>query len=42
MSKHGIREIEIRTINCVKDFQTEGFGRVNLMGGKIILGKQLF
>jgi len=34
MSKHFIREIEIKNYKLFKDFKAEGFGRVNLIGGK--------
>jgi AAA15 family ATPase/GTPase len=39
MSKHFIREIEIKNYKLFKDFKAEGFGRVNLIGGKNNVGK---
>ena len=45
MSKNGehfIREIEIKNYKLFKDFKAEGFGRVNLIGGKNNVGKTAF
>ena len=42
MSKHFIREIEIKNFKCFEDFKAEGFGRVNLIGGKNNVGKTAF
>ena len=42
MSKHFIKEIEIRNYKCFKDFKAEGFSRVNLIGGKNNVGKTAF
>jgi AAA15 family ATPase/GTPase len=42
MSEHFIREIEIKNFKCFKDFRAEGFGRVNLIGGKNNIGKTAF
>ncbi len=42
MSEHFIREIEIKNFKCFKDFKAEGFGRVNLIGGKNNVGKTAF
>jgi len=45
MSKYGehfIREIEIKNYKLFKDFKAEGFGRVNLIGGKNNVGKTAF
>ena len=39
MSEHFIREIEIKNFKCFEDFKAEGFGRVNLIGGKNNVGK---
>jgi AAA15 family ATPase/GTPase len=39
MSEHFIREIEIQNFKCFEDFKAEGFGRVNLIGGKNNVGK---
>jgi len=40
--KHFIRDIEIKNFKCFKDFKAEGFGRVNLIGGKNNVGKTAF
>lgn len=42
MNKHFIKEIEIKNFKCFKDFKAEGFGRVNLIGGKNNVGKTAF
>jgi AAA15 family ATPase/GTPase len=39
MSKHFIKDIEIKNFKCFEDFRAEGFGRVNLIGGKNNVGK---
>ena len=40
--KHFIKNIEIKNFKCFKDFKAEGFGRVNLIGGKNNVGKTAF
>ena len=40
--KHFIQEIEIKNFKCFEDFKAEGFGRVNLIGGKNNVGKTAF
>jgi len=42
MSEHFIGEIEIKNYKLFKDFKAEGFGRVNLIGGKNNVGKTAF
>jgi AAA15 family ATPase/GTPase len=42
MSEHFIREIEIKNFKCFENFKAEGFGRVNLIGGKNNVGKTAF
>jgi len=42
MSKHFIKNIEIKNFKCFEDFKAEGFGRVNLIGGKNNVGKTAF
>jgi len=42
MSEHFIKEIEIKNFKCFEDFKAEGFGRVNLIGGKNNVGKTAF
>ena len=42
MSEHFIRNIEIKNYKCFEDFKAEGFGRVNLIGGKNNVGKTAF
>jgi len=42
MSEHFIKEIEIKNYKCFNDFKAEGFGRVNLIGGKNNVGKTAF
>jgi AAA15 family ATPase/GTPase len=42
MSKHFIKDIEIKNFKCFEDFRAEGFGRVNLIGGKNNVGKTAF
>ena len=41
-NKHFIKNIEIKNFKCFKDFKAEGFGRVNLIGGKNNVGKTAF
>ncbi|MCB4744110.1 MAG: AAA family ATPase [Sulfurovum sp.] len=40
--KHFIKNIEIKNFKCFNDFKAEGFGRVNLIGGKNNVGKTAF
>jgi len=42
MSEHFIKNIEIKNFKCFEDFKAEGFGRVNLIGGKNNVGKMAF
>jgi len=42
MNNHFIKNIEIKNFKCFKDFKAEGFGRVNLIGGKNNVGKTAF
>lgn len=42
MNKHFIKEIKIKNFKCFEDFKAEGFGRVNLIGGKNNVGKTAF
>jgi len=42
MSEHFIKEIEIKDYKLFKDFKANGFGRVNLIGGKNNVGKTAF
>jgi AAA15 family ATPase/GTPase len=42
LSKHYIKEIEIKNFKCFKDFKAKGFARVNLIGGKNNVGKTAF
>jgi AAA15 family ATPase/GTPase len=42
MSEHFIKEIEIKEYKLFKDFKADGFGRVNLIGGKNNVGKTAF
>jgi len=42
MSEHFIRNIEIRNFKCFENFSAEGFGHVNLVGGKNNVGKTAF
>ena len=39
MNEHFINRIEIKNFKCFEDFKAEGFGRVNLIGGKNNIGK---
>jgi AAA15 family ATPase/GTPase len=39
---HFIKNIEIKNFKCFEDFNAEGFGRVNLIGGKNNVGKTAF
>jgi len=41
-NKHFIRNIEIKNFKCFDNFKAEGFGRVNLIGGKNNVGKTAF
>ena len=42
MSDHFIKNIEIKNFKCFDNFKAEGFGRVNLIGGKNNVGKTAF
>ncbi|CAA6802261.1 MAG: Unknown protein [uncultured Sulfurovum sp.] len=42
MSEYFIKTIEIKNFKCFEDFKAEGFGRVNLIGGKNNVGKTAF
>ena len=42
MSEHFIKNIEIKNFKCFEDFKADGFGRVNLIGGKNNVGKTAF
>jgi len=42
MSEHFIKNIKIKNFKCFEDFKAEGFGRVNLIGGKNNVGKTAF
>ncbi|CAA6798646.1 MAG: Unknown protein [uncultured Sulfurovum sp.] len=42
MNEHFIKNIEIKNFKCFDDFKAEGFGRVNLIGGKNNVGKTAF
>jgi len=42
MSEHFIKNIEIKHFKCFENFKAEGFGRVNLIGGKNNVGKTAF
>ncbi len=37
--EHFVKNIEIKNFKCFDDFKAEGFGRVNLIGGKNNVGK---
>ena len=39
---HFIKNIEIKNFKCFENFSAEGFGRVNLIGGKNNVGKTAF
>ena len=41
-NEHFIKNIEIKNFKCFQDFKAEGFGRVNLIGGKNNDGKTAF
>jgi len=41
-NEHFIKNIEIKDFKLFKDFKAEGFGRVNLIGGKNNVGKTAF
>ncbi|MDQ7086178.1 MAG: AAA family ATPase [Sulfurovum sp.] len=40
--EHFIKNIEIKNFKCFEDFKAEGFGHVNLIGGKNNVGKTAF
>lgn len=42
MNNHFINTIEINNFKCFQNFKAEGFGRVNLIGGKNNVGKTAF
>jgi len=42
MQEHFIKNIEIKNFKCFENFKAEGFGRVNLIGGKNNVGKTAF
>jgi len=42
VNQHFITEIEIKNFKCFDNFKTEGFKRVNLIGGKNNVGKTAF
>jgi len=42
MSEHFIKNIEIKNYKLFKDFKADGFGRVNLIGGRNNVGKTAF
>ena len=42
MNEHFIKNIEIKNFKCFQNFKAEGFGRVNLIGGKNNVGKTAF
>lgn len=42
MSKHFIKEIEIKNFKCFESFEAKGFGRINLIAGKNNVGKTAF
>ena len=42
MNEDFIKNIEIKNFKCFEDFKAEGFGRVNLIGGKNNVGKTAF
>ncbi len=42
MGEHFIKDIEIKNFKCFDNFKAEGFGRVNLIGGKNNVGKTAF
>ena len=39
LNSHFIKNIEIKNFKCFEDFKAEGFGHVNLIGGKNNVGK---
>ena len=39
MTKHFIKNIEIKDFKCFDNFKTEGFKRVNLISGRNNIGK---
>lgn len=42
MNNHAIKNINIKNFKCFDDFTADGFGRVNLIGGKNNVGKTAF
>jgi len=42
MNKHFLQHIQIKNFKCFDDFEADGFGRVNLIGGKNNVGKTAF
>lgn len=42
MNKHFLQHIQIKNFKCFDDFKADGFGRVNLIGGKNNVGKTAF
>jgi len=42
MNEHFIKNIEIKNFKCFEDFKADGFGQVNLIGGKNNVGKTAF
>jgi AAA15 family ATPase/GTPase len=42
MNNHFIKNIEIKNFKCLENFTADGFGRVNLIGGKNNVGKTTF
>jgi AAA15 family ATPase/GTPase len=42
LNSHFIKNIEIKNFKCFDNFKAEGFGRVNLIGGKNNVGKTAF
>ena len=41
-TEHFIKNIKIKNFKCFEEFKVEGFGRVNLIGGKNNVGKTAF
>jgi len=42
MNKHFLQQIQIKKFKCFDDFEADGLGRVNLIGGKNNVGKTAF
>lgn len=42
MNKHALKNIHIKNFKCFDNFTAEGFGQVNLIGGKNNVGKTAF